>query len=151
MNLFGIPYVKTEQQTCLHEMHLEMTLIFRVGFKTRRPRGYIGQSNFRNKLFKIRFFFRNCVFQHTMDIITNYRRTSLQQLNARTTKHVLKDSKQSTMTTHTFMRAMVRLISSAFPTVTMLDFSIWSINASQSASSVVVLSKSAGAEVSCCV
>lgn len=48
----------------------------------------------------------------------------------------------------TFIRETVLLISFTSPTVTMLDFSIWSINTSQSASSVMVLSKSAGTEIS---
>lgn len=48
----------------------------------------------------------------------------------------------------TFILEIVLLISSTSPTVTMLDFSIWSINISQSASSVVVLSRSSGIEIS---
>lgn len=48
----------------------------------------------------------------------------------------------------TFILEIVLLISSTSPTVTMLDFSIWSINTSQSASSVIVLSRSAGIEIS---
>lgn len=48
----------------------------------------------------------------------------------------------------TFILETVLLISSISPTVTMLDFSIWSINTSQSASSVIVLSRSAGTEIS---
>lgn len=48
----------------------------------------------------------------------------------------------------TFILETVLLISSTSPTVTMLDFSIWSINTSQSASSVIVLSRSAGIVIS---